>query len=50
MSCYCDAVLYAAPVTDLAFCPGQLTKVLAVYGFNLSLTTVTTVLNWFLQV
>ena len=33
LGCYCDALLYAAPVSDLGFCPGQLVKVLRVQVF-----------------
>jgi hypothetical protein len=49
LGCYCDALLYASPVTDLSFCPGQFPKVLRVYAINVSLTAMTTVLNLLLQ-
>ena len=50
LQCYCNALLFAAPISDLYFCPNQLAKVVRVLGVNLSLTTVTTILNLFLQV
>lgn len=48
-TCYCDALVFAAPLSDLSFCRGNLPAVMRVHGSNAALLCITAAVNWLLE-
>lgn len=47
--CYCEALVFFAPLSDLSYCRGNVAAIVRVHGSNAALLMITATVNFFLE-